>query len=261
MIKMDNKERRHNIYFLIIWNAILILVFILIQNNVFGQYQKAPSRLSDFLTKNWSVNMNGGKTSFFGEVSLYDDNLTEKLSKEGGWAYGFIVGKKLSPIFSLNGQLLFGQLKGSNTRSSFHADITEYSVSTTLNIVNLLLPDNDAHLFFYGKLGMGQFEFTSTLVYDDAEKPDLVVKSTTPEFFYLLGGGSYFQISRSFDVNVEFATRLANNDKLDGTSNNKNDKDYYDYISVGLTYKINNRSRDTRYYRKLGMKSPLIRRR
>ncbi len=257
---MYQTKRRQNIISPVIWNAVLIMALILIQGNVFGQYQKAPTRLSIFLSKNWSVNLNGGKTSFFGEVSLYDDDLTEKLSKEGGWAYGIIISKKISPLFTFNGQVLKGQLKGSNTRSNFCADITEYSFSTSFNIVNLLLPDNDAHLFFYGKIGMGQFEFTSTLSFNDAEKQDIIVKSKTPEFFYLLGGGTFYRISSSFDANVEMAARLADNDKLDGTSNKK-DKDYYAYLSIGLTYKINNRPRDTRYYRKMGMKSPLIRRR
>ncbi len=56
------------------------------------------------------------------------------------------------------------------------------------------------------------------------------------------------------------AARLVNSDRLDGTTNKK-DKDYYSYLSVGITYKINNTPRDTRYYKRMGMRSPLIRRR
>jgi hypothetical protein len=256
---IENRERRQNIYLLIAWNALLILLILLIQSNAFGQYQKPPPKIS-VLLKNWSVNINGGQTSFFGEVSLYDDELSQKLSKEGSWAYGFIISRQMTPVFGLSGQIVLGTLKGADARSKFQADIMEYTLNTTINFVNLFMPDNDARFFLYGKLGAGQFQFKSRLVYDDPDKPEKYVESETPEFLYVLGGGAYYKISNSFDVNAEATARLVNNDKLDATSNNKNDNDYYSYISLGLTYKINNKPRDTRYFKKLGMKSPLIRR-
>lgn len=256
---IENRDRRKNIYLLIAWNALLILLILLIQSNAFGQYQKPRPTIS-VLLKNWSVNVNGGQTSFFGEVSLYDDELSEKLSKEGSWAYGFILSRQLTPVFGLSGQIIFGELKGSNSRSQFQADIMEYTLNTTINFVNLLIPQNDARFFLYGKLGAGQFQFKSTLVYDDPEKPEKYVESESPEFLYLLGGGAFYKFNHSFEINLEATARLVNNDKLDGTSNKKGDNDYYAYISLGVTYNINNKPRDTRYFKKLGMKSPLIRR-
>ena len=257
--KMKDREKRQNIYLLIAWNAILILLILMIQANAFGQYQKPPPKIT-VLLKNWSVNVNAGQTSFFGEVSLYDDELSEKLSNEGSWAYGFILSRQMTPVFGLSGQMIWGTLKGANTRSRFEADIMEYSLNTTINLVNLLIPDNDARFFLYGKLGAGQFQFNSTLVFDDPEKPEIYVESDKPEFLYLIGGGAFYKFNHSFEVNIEATARLVNNDKLDGSNNGKGDNDYYSYISLGITYKINNRPRDTRYYKKLGMKSPLIRR-
>jgi hypothetical protein len=256
--KMRNRDKRNNIIFLIVWNLILVGLIFLIQTKSFGQYRKPPSFWSK-LAQNWSVNANAGQTAFFGELSLYDDELTEKLSKEGAWAYGFAVSRQITPVIGLSGQLLIGKLEGSNSRSQFVADIMDYSVNLTLNFVNLLLPDNDAHFFLYGKMGMGQFQFESRLMFDDPNEEDLIVLPESPEFLYLIGGGAYYVISNSFDVNFDATARLVNNDKLDGTVNKK-DKDYYSYISLGFTYKINNLPRDTRYYKKLGMKSPLIRR-
>jgi hypothetical protein len=253
------QEKRKNLFLILLWNTLLLLLILLIQGNAFGQYQKPPSRLSKFL-KNWSINVNAGQTSFFGEVSLYDDELTEKLSHEGSWSYGFVLSRQLTPVFGLSGQLIMGHLRGANTRSHFEAEIKEYTLNTTLNFVNLLMPDNDAKFFLYGKIGAGQFEFKSKLVFDDPEKKDKYVESESPEFLYLIGGGAYYKLNHSFEVNAEGTARLVNNDKLDGTTN-KNDDDYYSFISVGVTYKINNKPRDTRYYKKLGMKSPLIRRR
>jgi hypothetical protein len=252
------QEKRKNICYLMIWNAILLLIFLLIQGNVFGQYQKPKPKIA-VLLKNWSINLNAGQTSFFGEVSLYDDELSEKLSHEGSWSCGFILSRQMTPVFGLSGQYIFGKLRGANTRSHFEAQIKEYSLNTTINLVNLLIPDNDARFFLYAKIGIGQFEFKSKLVFDDPEKSDKYVESESPEFLYLIGGGAFYKLNRSFEINVEGTARLVNNDKLDGTTN-KSDNDYYSYISLGITYKINNKPRDTRYFKKLGMKSPLIRR-
>ncbi len=256
---LENRDRLRNVYLLIAWNALLLLLILLIRSNAVGQYQKPPPKIS-VLLKNWSINVNGGQTSFFGELSLYDDELSEKLSKEGAWAYGFILSRQMTPVFGLSGQLLWGSLKGANTRSQFRAEIMEYTLNTTINFVNLLIPENDARFFLYGKLGFGQFQFNSKLVFDDPEEPDKYVESESPEFLYLLGGGAFYKFNHAFEVNIEATARLVNNDKLDGTNNNKGDNDYYSYISLGVTYKINNKPRDTRYYKKLGMKSPLIRR-
>lgn len=252
------QEKRKNIYFLLLWNVLLLLILLLIHSNVFGQYQKPRPKITALL-KNWSVNLNIGQTSFFGEVSLYDDELTEKLSHEGSWSYGFVLSRQLSPVFGLSGQLILGNLRGANTRSHFIAEIKEYTLNTTLNFVNLLIPDNDARFFLYAKMGMGQFEFKSKLIFDDPEKSDKYVQSESPEFLYLIGGGAFYKLNHAFEINAEGTARLVNNDKLDGTSNKK-DNDYYSYISVGITYKINNKPRDTRYYKKMGMRSPLIRR-
>jgi hypothetical protein len=256
---IGNRDKRQNIFLLIAWNALLILLILLIQANAFGQYQKPPPKIS-VLLKNWSINVNGGQTSFFGEVSLYDDEMSEKLSKEGSWSYGFILSRQMTPVFGLSGQIIFGTLQGANTRSQFTAEIMEYTLNTTINFVNLLIPENDARFFLYAKLGVGQFQFKSRLVYDDPEKPEKYTESESPEFLYTIGGGALYKITRSFEVNLEATARLVNNDKLDGTVNNKDDNDYYSYISLGITYNINNKPRDTRYFKKLGMKSPLIRR-
>jgi hypothetical protein len=257
--KIENQDKKQNIYLLIVWNGLLILLILLIHANAFGQYQKPPPKIT-VLLKNWSVNVNGGQTSFFGEVSLYDDELSEKLSKEGSWSYGFILSRQLTPVFGLSGQVIFGTLKGANTRSQFEADIMEYTLNTTINLVNLLIPENDARFYLYAKLGFGQFQFKSQLMFDEPEKQDLFVESEVPEFLYLIGGGACYKINYALEVNTEATVRLVNNDKIDGSVNNKDDNDYYTYISLGVTYNINNKPRDTRYYKKLGMKSPLIRR-
>lgn len=256
---MEKQAKRQNIFFLILWNAILLLLILLIHGNAFGQYRKASPKLQEFM-KNWSINVNGGKTTFFGDVSLYDDEFAEKLEKESSWAYGFILSRQVSPVIGLNGQMTFGSLVGTNSVSKFKADIMEYSFSMTLNLLNILIPKNDAHFFPYAKFGLGQFKFKSTLSYNDTNQEDRVVKANSPEFMYLFGAGAFYKISHTFDINLEITSRIIYNDKLDGTKGNR-DYDFYAYLSLGLSYKINNKPRDPRYFKKMGMKSKLIRRR
>ena len=253
------RRNKKNIFYLIFWNLIILGLILLFQSSAFGQYRKPPTFFTR-LAEGWSVNANVGRTAFFGDVSLYDEQFDEKMTKEGAWGIGFGIARQINFVFALEGQAVYGQLRGSNSLSEFESYINEYSLQITTDLVNLLIPENRASLHPYMKVGMGQFNFNTRLKYYDPNKQDIKVSSASPEFVYMFGAGSFYIISDSFDANVEFLARKMNNDRLDGTPN-KEDKDFYSYLSIGMVYKINNTARDVRYYRRMGMKSPLIRRR
>ncbi len=252
-------KNKKNIIYLVFWNLLLLALMLIIQSTAFGQYRKPPTFWTR-LSEGWSVNANVGRTSFFGDVSLYDEEFDEKMSKEGAWGAGFGIARQINYVFALEGQAVYGKLRGSNNLSEFESNINEYSVQLTTDLVNLLIPANRASLHPYLKVGMGQFNFNTRLHYYDPNRADIKVESGAPEFVFLFGAGAFYIISDSFDASAEFLGRRMNNDRLDGTPN-KEDKDFYSYLSVGMVYKINNRARDVRYYRRMGMKSPLIRRR
>ena len=252
-------RNKKKIVYLVFWNLLLIGLILLIHSTAFGQYRKPPTFFTR-LAEGWSVNANVGRTSFFGDVSLYDEEFDEKMTKEGAWGCGFGIARQINFVFALEGQAVFGKLRGSNSKSEFESNINEYSLQLTTDLVNMLIPANKASLHPYLKLGMGQFNFNTSLHYYDPNKPDIKVKSYSPEFVYMFGAGAFYIISDSFDASAEFLGRRMDNDRLDGTPNSE-DKDFYSYLSVGMVYKINNRMRDVRYYRRMGMKSPLIRRR
>jgi hypothetical protein len=247
-----------NIIFIRGSNLLLIGLILILQNKASGQYYKPPTTLSS-LTKNWSISANCGRTSFYGDVSLYDYEFTEKIRKEGSWAWGVGISREFLDVFSIHGQYMKGELAGTNSRSHFSSYISEFSANASINLLNLLIPDNQARFFPYIKVGMGQFTFQTRLIYNDPDKADITTKSQSPEFILLYGGGACFVLSKAFDMQVEYMSRRMENDRIDGISNN-NDYEYFSYLSVGLSYKINNRTRDVRYYKRLGMKSRLIRR-
>ncbi|GAB4313484.1 MAG: hypothetical protein Kow00127_04560 [Bacteroidales bacterium] len=236
----------------------MIALPVLISLKSYSQYYKPPTTWSQLL-KHWELNVNGGRTSFFGEVSLYDHEFNEKMRKEGSWAFGAELGRKMTPVIGISVHYLVGQLSGSNSKSEFVSDIKEMGINGSMDLLNMLIPGNDAGLHPYVKAGLGQFTFDTRLHYYDPDKEDITAASKTPEMILLFGGGIYYRISHSFNVNAEFLGRRMDNDRIDGTTNKKNE-DYYSYLSVGITYKINNVPRDVRYYKRLGMKSPLIRR-
>jgi opacity protein-like surface antigen len=260
-IMRQRQRNKKNIILIIVWNIILIFLIVFVQNNVQGQYHKPPTAFKTIITKGWAMDVNFGRTSFFGEVSLYDEQFNEKLSKEGSWAYGFIVSKKITRVFALEGQLILGKLKGSNSSSHFVADIMEYTGNLTANLVNLFIPDNSARFNPYVKVGLGQFKFSTELVFNDANTANIRTESASPESLMIFGGGAFYSISNNFNIKLEMTGRRINNDQLDGSKNNSKDNDYYSYTSIGLSYKINNNPHDTRYYKRMGMKSPLIKRR
>ncbi|MCF8367508.1 MAG: hypothetical protein K9G76_00605 [Bacteroidales bacterium] len=254
------KHDKRNIIYLIAWNLLLISLIILINGNAFGQYNKPPTFFSK-LIKNWSISANVGRTSFFGDVSLYDEQFNEKMSKEGAYGTCFSISRQFTPIIGLSGQILFGQLSGSNSKSQFVSNIVEYSGNMTINLVNLFIPENSARFSPYFIFGLGQFSYDTKLKFNDLNTPDITAASKSPELVYLFGGGAYYIINNAFDVYTEFSGRRMDNDRIDGSTSNSKDNDYYSYLSIGLSYKLNNSPRDTRYYKRMGMKSPLIRRR
>ena len=233
---------------------VFLLLFVAFPVTSNAQYSKRLKPKKFEWTKNWAINLNAGATSFFGDVSLYDDDYSDKLKKESSVGYGVIISRRINPLFNLELQFLKGRLKGKNSKSKFEAEIFEYTFNTTLNVVNLLLPENEGHFFLYAKMGFGQFKFSSTLIYNDPEKADRTVDTGVPEFVFLFGTGAYYSISPSFNVTAEITGRMTDNDQIDGTKN-KNDKDFYSYMSIGITYNINNAKH---HYRKI-KKTPLIR--
>jgi len=188
---------------------------------------------------NWSVNANGGLTSFYGDLSMYDTEIMEKLTKESGPAFGGVVTKYFNAKFGVSGQLLYGNLKGTNTtKISFKASFVEYNIQFRVNFVKLFSPYSLSKFGIEAYGGAGQFVFKSTKYDLSHSDPDTDVQNTgTPEFVYFAGMGASYKINDMFGVTFDVSMRQAQNDKLDDYVKNKN-FDYYSYTNIGITYQI-----------------------
>ena len=189
---------------------------------------------------NWSINGNVGLTSFFGDLSLYDDDITGKLTKESRPALSAILTKYyLDNKIGIGGQLLYGGLKGENGGGiSFEANVVEYNFQVRCDLVSLIWPDNLSGFGIDFYAGAGQFVFKVTQ-WDMRQGQEQVNELFTgvPEFVYFGGAGMHYKINDKFAATADMSLRQAQNDKLDDL--NKNDNyDYYTHFSVGVTYYI-----------------------
>jgi hypothetical protein len=209
------------------------------------------------LWEQWSININGGLTSFFGDLSKFDTEIMEKLTQESGPAFSGILTKHLGhhKKFGVSGQLLYGSLKGeNNSKVSFQATLIEYNFHGRVNLVNLISPDNRSKVGINLYAGVGQFMFKTTK-YDRRNNENIVkIKDTgTPEFLYFFGMGASYKVMPSIEITVDVAMRQAQNDYLDDFVKNDN-YDYYTYLDLGATYSIDSFKKSNSYYKRSSVK-------
>ncbi|MEZ5199264.1 MAG: hypothetical protein R2764_23650 [Bacteroidales bacterium] len=192
----------------------------------------------------WSVNVNAGFTSYYGDLSIYDDDLGKKLSNESGPAYSVIISKQFNPVFAFCSQFLVGELKGKKGYSSFNTSLMEYNFHFRINIKNIIFPDRLKKLGVIGFAGVGQFLFKTNFYYFNDGKSTLEIHDTgVPEFVYFFGGGLHYTLTNKVFITADLSLRHSQNDRLDNVNRGGN-YDYYTYISVGISYNLGNSFRE-----------------
>lgn len=203
----------------------------------FGSTQEWGGEKPNGFWDHWSVNANAGLTSYFGDLSYHDTDITGKLSNESGSAGGFLITKHISKMFGLSGQLLFGNLKGGDNKStSFETKIVEYNLQIKLDFIRLFMPERNPKFGIEGFAGIGQMWFKSTQYKYNVDNPTSQThNSRVPELVYFVGAGMHYHFVEGFAITSSISLRQLQNDKLDNLVKNSNN-DYYSYISIGLTY-------------------------
>jgi len=186
----------------------------------------------------WAITANLGYTSYYGDLSLYDEEIAGKITHESGPAYGATVSKYLNNIIGLSGQVLVGNLKGSKQDISFKTNLIEYNLQFRVNFVNLINNKKNHKIGILGFAGVGQFLFTTTVDKDvEGKISSNSYSSGVPELVIFAGGGVHYILGSNYSLSAGLSLRQSQNDKLDGIKKNK-DYDYYTYLNVGLTYYI-----------------------
>ena len=215
----------------------------LLYNNSFGTEPSGRGCAHKYnFWYDWSANISAGFTSYYGDLSQYDLGYFNKLLYESKPAIAFKLTKEvMKNRFGISGQMLWGGFKSNyKLEHVFRTNIFEYNIQASVNIMNIINPYDNPDFGITAFVGAGQFIFSNS-VYDYNDGLELKSKSGSrvPEFVYFFGAGFYQRISDSFDFTIDLSIRQAQNDNLDSYIAH-GDFDYYSFLSVGITFKIDN---------------------
>lgn len=191
------------------------------------------------LLSNWSVNLNIGFTSYFGDLSQYDLQATSKLLFESKPAYGLKLSKQIK-VFRISGQVIYGGFRSNyKTEHSFETRLIEYSLQAGLNMLPILFPRKQKKYGLEVYVGVGQFIFnTSVDSYFDGQQITDAYSTGVPEFVYFFGSEFYVNLSKQLKVTTNLSIRQVQNDNIDKYIKN-GDFDYYSLLNVGISYSFN----------------------
>lgn len=228
---------------------VLTGVFLLVFQNFFAaNSDEWKSGSGNIFLQNWTVNLSFGCTSYFGDLSQYDQYALQKLMLESKPAAGLKVTKYFHPVFGLSGQLIYGGFKSDyRPQHAFETRLLEYSLLASLDVWKLIFSKRSFHYGLEAYLGAGQFMFQSTAYMNvDGVQEAAPFKNGTPEFVYFFGGSLYYNLNHQFRITTDLAIRQAQNDNVDKYISG-DDFDYYSWFSIGVTYLINTRVSVKRY--------------
>ena len=204
-----------------------------------GNFSSWSGEPSKSFWNNWGIAFNGGVTSYFGDLSIYDSDPANKLKHESKPAFGVLLTKYFGDDIGLSGQMLYGGLKGQyNENLSFDTDFIEYNVQLRVDLLNLVLRRNNTGIGLVAFGGIGHLIFNSVKkTYIEGNLKTDAHRASSPEFVYFVGGGLNYSISDRFSVNIDAAVRQAQNDRIDNEVR-KDNYDFYTFINFGVTYHI-----------------------
>lgn len=184
----------------------------------------------------------GGTNIFFGDLKQKDFFPVSENNNEwrfGGSAY---LQYHVSPVFSIRGQGLYGEISGTkrDLNRYFDATVLEGNFNAVVNFSNWFGQYNpDRFLSVYGFVGIGMTNYTTDLKYLSNDQPISEDKDNDgiigPHYVGTVPGGLglMFRLAHGLHLDLEFSLRALDTDLLDKT---KGDFEYdmYSYNSLSL---------------------------
>ena len=218
-----------------IWNYCLLFFLLIVLQ--FGGYTQAwKDQHNNVIARDVEVFINAGMTSYYGDLSIYDDNFLDKLIYESGLAMGVVVTKRLTPQIGVSGQLIAGKLQGQKGNLSFESSVFEYNMHVRINMIKLFSSNFNSKLSWDVFFGFGNFLFKSTRT-ELLEGENLITEhsSRVPEMVYFGGSGLSYRLNEKMSIGAELSLHQFQNDKIEITVNNAH-FDSFTYLNVGFTY-------------------------
>lgn len=202
-----------------------------------------------------TIGANFGPHLFYGDLGL-EGVFPQDMSNELGFAGSLFAEKQLIPLITLQGQFLYGSLKGikmkqgdgTNLDLKFHSRLFEYSAHVKINYSTLFLPsDSRVSLYVYTGIGFSHFRAYTEDFYNGIIRSSYGYNSkkdklkSTVETMVPVGLGATFGLTDNIALHVDAAMRIVNTDKLDAfvsKSSNSIFQDMHFYPSLGVSYTI-----------------------
>ncbi len=220
-----------------------VLSFLIISIFIFNNLSAQDDRPAFW--KGWSLNANGGANLFYGDTDNYRFYRVFRNNSEWRFGYSLMLQKELSPLFTLRGQLMHGQLSGTKRKDTiwFEGDIIETSMSLKLDVTGLIWGVSDRKFSIYAMAGIGLAHWetelknlrTNDVIKGNGHKTGSGLFRRTMEPVFPFGMGVDYQFARRWSLNLEGTLRPVNSDKLDANEGGFA-YDFYSYNFVGITY-------------------------
>jgi len=212
-----------------------------------GQSQAQYTR-SDF-KKHWYIGFNTGPNIFIGDIKQYNIWPVTENKNEVRFGGGGFIGYKFTPVFSLRGQALYGELAGTNSKKDrfFQGVIFEGNLSAVINISNWwggYRPDRTLSFYGYGGLGFCNYKSrlenlsTGALISEKGYDDGFGLVGTKLAGIGPLGLGANLMLSHNLKLSLESSLHISNTDYLDNYTGVRLPVDAYSYSSIGLTYEF-----------------------
>jgi hypothetical protein len=184
------------------------------------------------------INLNGGITSYFGDLSMYDKAPIEKIAYESLPGFGIIANLQLTKTYSISGQILMANVKAGKDTVSFQSRIFEYNIHGRIDLLNFFRIAHNPNFGIEVYAGIGQFFYSVDKETRHSHNTDNTrYTATIPEFVYFLGGGLSYRTSKYTTLTLDLALRQCQTDRLDDFVKHS-DFDYYSYLSMGITIDV-----------------------
>jgi len=232
----------------------LFCLMLIFGNIVFGQkpVEKKPIEKNNIISNRWLIDVNGGSTQYWG--NLKSRNLGTTLKHPVTLGYGIVLTRQISPVISIRGQFLMGNLKGrkellSNDSSAdlnYHSDFLEGNITVKMSFTDLIMGYKPNRSFtLYGLAGIGMSNFQGETVNYNTGIPvnsfgygsGKGIKGYELDGMATLGIGMTFRLSKAWDLTFENSMKFIHENKLNEI-NSKIPFDLYGYSSLGLSYKF-----------------------
>ncbi len=206
-----------------------------------GYSQKWSGNQHEVLHTNWSVKINGGLTSYFGDLSLNDLDIWTKIKHESGPAMSIILTRNIyRDAIGISGQVLAGKIEGRKDDITFTSNLIEYNLHARIDFVRLFMPRKYNAFGVVGYAGAGQFFFnTNKVEMNEGNLKTSKQNTEVPELVIFFGGGIYYKLNSNLGITADLSLHQCQNDRLDDYIKNDN-YDYFTYLSVGVSYYIIN---------------------